>query len=126
VQDYQLQRVPALLRELRPDLRIGFFLHVPFPPPELFAQLPWREPILRGLLGADLVGFHTAAYAENFRRAAGGLPGVTAQTGRLALADGRRVRLGVHPISIDTRQLEELARRPRIRQAAARLPMSWP
>ena len=57
VQDYQLQLVPQLLRELRPDLRIGFFLHIPFPPAELFQQLPWRRQILEGLLGADLVGF---------------------------------------------------------------------
>ena len=57
VQDYQLQLVPAMLRELRPDLRIGFYLHIPFPPAELFSQLPWRRQILEGLLGADLVGF---------------------------------------------------------------------
>jgi trehalose 6-phosphate synthase len=57
VQDYQLQLVPNILRTLRPDLKIGFFLHIPFPPAELFAQLPWRRQILEGLLGADLVGF---------------------------------------------------------------------
>ena len=57
VQDYQLQLVPQMLRELRPDLRIGFFLHIPFPPTELYQQLPWRNQILEGLLGADLVGF---------------------------------------------------------------------
>ncbi|MET0446820.1 MAG: trehalose-6-phosphate synthase, partial [Aeromicrobium sp.] len=57
VHDYQMQLVPAMLRELRPDLRIGFFLHIPFPPTELFQQLPWRRQILEGLLGADLVGF---------------------------------------------------------------------
>ena len=57
IQDYQLQLVPRMLRDLRPDLKIGFFLHIPFPPVELFAQLPWRRQILEGLLGADLVGF---------------------------------------------------------------------
>jgi len=51
VQDYQLQLVPAMLREMRPDLRIGFFLHIPFPPIELFMQMPFRAEILRGLLG---------------------------------------------------------------------------
>ena len=60
VQDYHLQLVPRLLRELRPDVRIGFFLHVPFPPPELFTQLPRRAELLRGMLGADLVGFQLA------------------------------------------------------------------
>ncbi|MGH3385007.1 MAG: alpha,alpha-trehalose-phosphate synthase (UDP-forming), partial [Nocardioidaceae bacterium] len=57
VHDYQLQLVPQMLRELRPDLRIGFFLHIPFPPTELFLQVPWRRQIIEGLLGADLVGF---------------------------------------------------------------------
>src|ERR1700749_5149330 len=66
VQDYQLQLVPAMLRELRPDLTIGFFLHIPFPPVELFMQLPWRAEIIEGLLVADLVGFHLAGGAQNF------------------------------------------------------------
>src|SRR3954464_13208101 len=57
VHDYQLQLAPALLRQQRPDLTIGFFLHIPFPPYELFTQLPWRSAIVEGLLGADLVGF---------------------------------------------------------------------
>ena len=57
VQDYQLQLVPQMLRASRPDLRIGFYLHIPFPPAELFSQLPWRRQILEGLLGADLIGF---------------------------------------------------------------------
>ena len=66
VQDYQLQLVPAMLRELRPDLTIGFFLHIPFPPVELFMQMPWRTEIVEGLLGADLVGFHFPGGAQNF------------------------------------------------------------
>src|SRR5262245_35022984 len=57
VHDYHLQLVPAILRRLRPDLRIGFFLHIPFPPEELFSWLPWRQQMLRGMLGADVVGF---------------------------------------------------------------------
>ena len=66
IQDYQLQLVPAMLRERRPDLRIGFFLHIPFPPVELFMQLPHRMEILKGLLGADLVGFQRPLAAQNF------------------------------------------------------------
>src|SRR3954454_12189506 len=66
VHDYQLQLVPALLRQVRPDLTIGFFLHIPFPPFELFTQLPWRSAIVEGLLGADLVGFQRPAAAANF------------------------------------------------------------
>ena len=68
IQDYQLQLVPQMLRQLRPDLRIGFFLHIPFPPTELFQQLPWRSQILQGLLGADLVGFQLPGGAQNFVR----------------------------------------------------------
>src|SRR5262249_59961019 len=66
VHDYHLQLVPRMLREMRPDLRIGFFLHIPFPPEELFLQLPWRTELIRGLLGADLVGFHLPGGAQNF------------------------------------------------------------
>ena len=66
VQDYQLQLVPKMLRMLRPDLAIGFFLHIPFPPVELFMQMPWRTEIIEGLLGADLVGFHLPGGAQNF------------------------------------------------------------
>ena len=69
VHDYQLQLVPQMLRELRPDLRIGFFLHIPFPPAELFQQLPWRRQILEGLLGADLVGFQLPGGAAELRPA---------------------------------------------------------
>ena len=66
IHDYQLQLVPRMLRELRPDVRIGFFLHIPFPPRELFMQLPWRREILEGLLGADLVGLQVSGGASNF------------------------------------------------------------
>ena len=76
VQDYHLQLVPKLLRDLRPDLRIGFFMHIPFPPAELFMQLPRRAELLRGILGADLVGFQTAVGADNFARLCARLLGV--------------------------------------------------
>src|SRR3954465_1024433 len=65
IQDYHLQLVPQMLRELRPDVLIGFFLHVPFPPPELFMQLPRRRELLNGMLGADLVGFQRPQAAHN-------------------------------------------------------------
>ena len=69
VHDYQLQLVPALLRRRRPDLRIGFFHHIPFPGYEIYAQMPWRRQVVRGLLGADLIGFQRRADAANFLRA---------------------------------------------------------
>jgi hypothetical protein len=87
VQDYQLQLVPAMIREHRPDLRIGFFNHIPFPPYEIFAQLPWRRRVLEGLLGADLIGFQRPADVTNFLRACrrNGIP----SNGRtVSLSDG--------------------------------------
>ncbi|HEY6796638.1 MAG TPA: trehalose-6-phosphate synthase, partial [Kineosporiaceae bacterium] len=68
VHDYQLQLVPAMVRELRPDVRIGWFNHIPVPPVELFAQLPWRRALVEGLLGADFLGFQRTSDAENFLR----------------------------------------------------------
>ncbi|GGU85024.1 alpha,alpha-trehalose-phosphate synthase (UDP-forming) [Lentzea flava] len=127
VQDYQLQLVPAMLREQRPDLKIGFFLHIPFPPVELFMQLPWRTEIIRGLLGADLVGFHRPGGAQNFlwlaRRLVGlepsrGTVGVRTRPGVVQVGD-RTVRVGAFPISIDSAGLDALARKKET-QARAR------
>lgn len=113
VQDYHLQLVPGMLRELRPDLRIGFFLHIPFPPTELFAQLPWRRRILEGLLGADVVGFQTRAGSQNFVRLVNRFTqhrGV----GQTIDVGGRRVEAREFPISIDVERIETLARDPAI------------
>ena len=120
VQDYHLQLVPAMLREMRPDLRIGFFMHIPFPPSELFMQLPRRSELLRGMLGADLVGFQTAAGAENFCRLAARLLGVEVTGSKMAI-DGRTVRTGAFPISIDFEEMQELGRRPDVIERAAAL-----
>jgi trehalose 6-phosphate synthase len=124
VQDYHLQLVPALLRERRPDLRIGFFLHVPFPPPELFMQLPRRTELLRGMLGADLIGFQRAQGAHNLAQLARRLLGVRASDRAIEL-DGRTVRTGAFPVSIDVAEMQALARRPdvvaRARQIRAHL-----
>jgi trehalose 6-phosphate synthase len=70
VQDYQLQLVPRLLRELRPDVVIGYFHHIPFPAYGIYAQLPWRKQVLAGLLGADVIGFQRVQDAGNFARRA--------------------------------------------------------
>ena len=110
VQDYQLQLVPAMLRELRPDLRIGFYLHIPFPPAELFSQLPWRRQILEGLLGADLVGFQLTGAAQNFVRLVRQRVGHKTHRDSVYLPDGRVVLAKAFPISIDTEGFEELAR----------------
>ncbi len=109
VHDYQLQLVPAMLRKLRPDLRIGFFLHIPFPPGGLFAQLPWRRQVLEGLLGADLVGFQRAGGAQNFVRLVRQRVGLKTHKDRVYLPDGRVVEAVAFPISIDFESLAALA-----------------
>ena len=117
VQDYQLQLVPALLRELRPDLKIGFFLHIPFPPVELYMQLPRRVEILQGLLGADLVGFQRPLAAQNFLRLSRHLLGLRPKGNEVQVGD-RTVRAGAFPISIDVAEMERLARSEAIQTRA--------
>ncbi len=111
VQDYQLQLIPAMLRTRRPDLRIGFFLHIPFPPTELFMQLPQRDEIIHGLLGADLVGFQTPLGAQNFLHLAQHLAGAVRHGQRVEI-DGRTVRAGSFPVSIDLAEMEDLVDSP--------------
>ncbi|QLQ37080.1 alpha,alpha-trehalose-phosphate synthase (UDP-forming) [Micromonospora robiginosa] len=120
VQDYHLQLVPGLLRALRPDLRIGFFLHVPFPPPELFMQLPRRSELLRGMLGADLIGFQRAQAAHNFAQLAAKVLGLSATDRRIGV-DDRVVRIGAFPVAIDTAEMAALAARPEVADRARRL-----
>ncbi|HYN96405.1 MAG TPA: trehalose-6-phosphate synthase [Pilimelia sp.] len=120
VQDYQLQLVPSMLRERRPDLRIGFFLHIPFPPIELFMQMPQRAEILRGLLGADLVGFQQRLAAQNFVRLARHLLGLRYE-GQVVEVDGRKVKSGAFPISIDVREMEEIAASPAVQARAKQI-----
>ncbi|BBY24341.1 trehalose-phosphate synthase [Mycobacterium stomatepiae] len=129
VQDYQLQLVPKMLRTLRPDLTIGFFLHIPFPPVELFMQLPWRTEIIEGLLGADLVGFHLVGGAQNFlflsrqllsANTSRGAVGVRSRFGEVQL-ESRSVRVGAFPISIDSGTLDGVAKHRDIRRHAKEL-----
>ena len=121
VQDYQLQLVPQMLRALRPDVRIGFFLHIPFPPMELFNQLPWRRQIIEGLLGADLVGFQQPGAAQNFVRLVRQRIGHRTQRDTVFLPDGRAVRARAYAISIDAEGFEELSRRPDVIARAAEI-----
>jgi trehalose 6-phosphate synthase len=120
VHDYQLQLVPAMLRARRPDLRIGFFLHIPFPPIELFMQMPLRAEILRGLLGADLVGFQQKLAAQNFVRLARHLLGMQYR-GTSIQVDGRQVKAGAFPVSIDVGEMEAIAATPAVRARARQI-----
>jgi trehalose 6-phosphate synthase len=121
VHDYQMQLVPQMLRDLRPDLRIGFYLHIPFPPTELFQQLPWRRQILEGLLGADIVGFQLSGAAQNFVRLVRQRVGHKTHRDMVYLPDGRTVQAGAFPISIDSGEFEELARSDSVSERAAQI-----
>ncbi len=126
VHDFHLALVPGLLREARPDLRIGFFLHIPFPSSEVWRILPVRRQVLEGLLGADFLGFHTLDYLRHFRvslrRVLGLEPGATqVEVGR------RTVRFAAEPLGIDGEAWIRRAGQPataaalgRLREAAAK------
>lgn len=140
VQDYHLVLVPALLRRLRPDLRIAHFSHTPWAPPEYFRMLPddVGEQIMRGLLGADRLGFLTGAWADAFEECARSIPGVHATNRTLVLAPppeqtaasadptagpgrSRVVRLGVHPLGVDADELRARAAAADVAARAAEL-----
>jgi trehalose 6-phosphate synthase/phosphatase len=100
IHDYQLMLVPAMLREKLPGARIGFFLHIPFPSVEVLRVMPQREELLRGLLGADLIGVHTFEYADHLSRSFRRVLGLEARQGVVNLS-GRGVRIEAHPLGID-------------------------
>jgi trehalose 6-phosphate synthase/phosphatase len=120
VHDYQLLLLPGLLRQRLPDARIGFFLHIPFPSEELFRTLPERDRLLRGLLGADLVGFHTPTYLRHFAASLTQILGLTVEIDRVQLTD-REVRLGVFPMGIDAQTFIALAEDPAVQAEAQSL-----
>lgn len=111
VHDYHLQLVPAMLKQHRPDLRIGFYLHIPFPSPDLFMTMSWRREIIEGIAGADVIGFQTPIDVDNFRRTVERLNTTGAMQDR-SLATSARV--AAFPISVDVERWDELANRPGI------------
>ena len=120
IQDYHLSCVPLALRELAPDARTAYFHHVPFAGADYLRLLPrqMREDLITGLLGADLVGFHTERWAENFLGACRLLDDTTVLYRRRAVRwRGRLIRVGVYPIAIDAPQLRAAAAAPRVREA---------
>jgi trehalose 6-phosphate synthase/phosphatase len=110
IHDYHLMLLPHLLRKAVPNIRIGFFLHIPFPQFDIFRLLPgrWRRGILEGLLGADLVGFHTHDYGEYFLRCVQRILGHPHQMGQIT-ASGRIVKVGAFPMGIDFRKFHDAA-----------------
>jgi len=122
VHDYHLLLLPSLLRQREVSGRIGFFLHVPFPPTEVFSRLPWRTQVLDGMLGADVVSFHTVDYRDNFLRTCAQLvEGAQIENSTIRLPGGRLVRTEAHPISIDARDFALRARQPAVERRLAGL-----
>ncbi len=103
VHDYHLMLLPALLREIRPEAEIGFFLHVPFPSSEVFRSLPdrWRRELLQGVLSSDLIGFHTHDYAQHFKRSVQHVLGFDHHLRTIRTPEHVAV-VDAFPISIDT------------------------
>lgn len=110
IHDYHLMLLPKLLRDKRPDLRIGFFLHIPFPSFEIFRLLPpkWRGEILEGLLGADLIGFHTHDYTQYFLKCVSRILGGEHNFGQIA-RNNRLMAADTFPMGIDYKKFSEAA-----------------
>ena len=118
IQDYHLSLVPRMLRELIPDALIAHFSHTSIAGPTYFRMLPVRihDQVLHGMLGADVLGFHSPAWAENFLLSARQLPGARVDLARSRIVtDGREVTVRIHPISVDGRAMREEAATPRVR-----------
>ncbi len=113
IHDYHLMLLPALLRKSLPHSSIGFFLHIPFPSSEIFRQLPWRREFLEGVLGADLIGFHTYEYARHFLSSVLRILGHEHEFGFIDI-DNRVVRVENFPLGVDFERMAELLEKPSI------------
>ncbi len=108
VHDYQLMLVPEMVKEKRPNTSIGFFLHIPFPSYEIFRTLPWRKEVLRGLLGSDLIGFHTYDYERHFLSSVRRLLGLEVSFNEINLED-RVIKVDSFPMGIDYKKFSDAA-----------------
>ncbi len=106
VHDFHFFLVPGMIKEKRPELKVGFFLHIPFPSSEIFRELPQREEVLKSLVKADLIGFHDLSYVNHFKSS------VTRVLG-LNMDEMPEKKCGVYPISIDTPFYMNLAEEPK-------------
>ena len=120
VQDYHLMLVPGMLRQKRPKARIGWFCHIPWPPPDTFGILPWREEILEGLLGADVLGFHLPEYAEHFRQCVERFTPHPVSRGSIQYRS-RKVDAIAAPIGIPVDELQALAIDPDVDREVERI-----
>jgi trehalose 6-phosphate synthase/phosphatase len=120
IHDYHLLLLPGMLRERLPDARIGFFLHIPFPSSEVFRVLPHRESVLGGLLGADLIGFHTFNDQRHFSAALLSVLGLETEVDRIEVA-GRSAQLRVLPMGADVRGFTDLASQSAVDEQSRKL-----
>ncbi|MGB8329276.1 MAG: trehalose-6-phosphate synthase [Polyangiales bacterium] len=120
VQDYHLMLVPGMLRAKRPKARIGWFCHIPWPPPDTFGILPWREEVLEGLLGADILGFHLPEYAEHFRQCVRRYTGYRLSRDTVAHR-GRTVKTIAAPIGVPVDELQAVATDPEVARDVERI-----
>jgi len=124
IHDYQLLLLPGLLRSAVPDATIGFFQHIPFPSFELFRMIPWRVELLDGLLGADLIGFHTFDDARHFVSAARGLTSAISSSNEISY-NNRNIVVDSFPMGIDSKKFHELTKEPLVREYIAELKKSF-
>lgn len=116
IQDYHLMLLPSMLREKLPEVSIGFFLHIPFPDYETFRTLPWRDEIIRGVLGADLIGFHAYDYVRHFLSSCRRVAGIENTSGTCTV-NGRVVQVDAFPLGIDYARYRDAARTSEVRAA---------
>lgn len=113
IHDYQLMQVGSILRSERPTSRLAFFLHIPFPAPDIFEKLPWRREVLEGLLEHDLVGLQTRRDERNLiaclRSFVPSIKIASRDEGHIVISDRWQTHIGFFPISVDFRHFEELA-----------------
>src|SRR5215469_9954616 len=125
IQDFHLALAPALLRKRRPSLPIGLFWHVPFPPESFFRIFPWRRELLEGMLGADLIGFHTASYADHFVECCARICGLDVDREQgLVSWQGRTVRVHGFPLGIPADYFAQIAQTDRVQARVRRIKAS--
>lgn len=111
IHDYQLLLLPALIRAERPNISVGFFLHIPFPSYESFRLLPWRRELLLGMLGADFLGFHTYDDTRHFLSSVSRLAGIGNEHGHINY-NNRQIMADALPMGIDYDKYAEVAAAP--------------
>ena len=120
IHDYHLMLLPSLLREEHPDMTIGFFLHTPFPSSDVFRLLPWREEILYGLLAADLLGFHTYSYVQNFLMTVRRLLSLNHTLGKIIIGN-HLAKVDSFPIGIDYQLFADAETKPKVQASINKL-----